>query len=198
MNNLNTLNILNTFFFYIVSNLNLPEYVISNPNYNKIREPVLKAILKYKYHPIIEAIERIPKSKNLFNFSNVEKKEIFQEIVCLDACRSCQDTEVPTKFTKENADIFKDFVHPSLNASVNNSVFPTFLTLANVIPVWKKRVQKRVQKRNCRPISILKNIYKVYERILFKQIESFLDNSHFPNFNRIYFNVTCIWFQVSV
>ena len=136
MNNLNTLNILNTFFSYIVSNLNLPEYAISNPNYNKIGDPVLKAILRYKYHPSIEAIERIPKSKDLFNFSNTDKKEIFQEIVCLDACRSCQDTEVPTKFTKENTDIFTDFVHLSLNASVNNSVFPSFLNLANVIPVW--------------------------------------------------------------
>ena len=42
---------------------------------------VLKAILKYKDHPSIKAIERVPKSKNLFNFSNVEKKKIFQEIV---------------------------------------------------------------------------------------------------------------------
>ena len=44
-------------------------------------ETVLKAILKYKDHPSIKAIERVPKSKNLFNFSNVEKKKIFQEIV---------------------------------------------------------------------------------------------------------------------
>ena len=36
--------VLNTFFFNIVSNLNLPEYPISNP-YNKITDPVLKAIL---------------------------------------------------------------------------------------------------------------------------------------------------------
>ena len=144
MNTLNTLNILSTFFSYIVSNINLPEYAISNPNYNKIRDPVLKAILKYKYHPSIKAIERIPKSKDLFNFSNVGKKELFPETVCLDACKSCQDTDVPTKFTKENADMFKDFVHPSVNASVNNSDLPSFLSLANVIPVWKKRLQKRV------------------------------------------------------
>ena len=59
-------NVLNTFFSNIVSNLNLPEYPISNPYYNKIRDPVLKAILKYKDHPSIKAIERVPKSKDFF------------------------------------------------------------------------------------------------------------------------------------
>ena len=167
-------NALNTFFSNIVSNLNLPEYPISNSYYNKIRDPVLKAILKYKDHPSIKAIERVPKSKVLFNFSSVEKKEIFQETVCLDASKACQDTDVPTKIIKDNADIFTDFIHPSINASINNGDFPSFLKLANVIPVFKK--DSKNSKDNYRPMSILKNISKVYERILFKQIETFMDN----------------------
>ena len=44
--------VLNTFFSNIVSNINLPvnlsQYPISNLYYNKIRYPVLKAILKMK------------------------------------------------------------------------------------------------------------------------------------------------------
>ena len=135
-------NVLNTFFSNIVINLNLPEYPISNPCYNKIRDPVLKAILKYKDHPSIKAIERVPKSKDLFNFSNVEKREILQEIVCLDPSKACQDTDVPTKIIKENADMFTDFIHPSTNASINNNDFPSFLKLRNVIPVFKKKLQK--------------------------------------------------------
>ena len=70
--------VLNTFFSNIVSNLNLPEYPISNPHYNKIRDPILKAFLKYKGYPSLKAIERVQKSKDLFNFSNVEEKETFQ------------------------------------------------------------------------------------------------------------------------
>ena len=63
-----TADVLNTFFSNIVSNLNLPQYPISNPYYNKIKDPVLKAIVKYKDHPSIKVIERVPKSKDLFNF----------------------------------------------------------------------------------------------------------------------------------
>ena len=61
-----------------------------------------------------------------------------------------------------------------LNVSINNGDFPSFLKLANVIPVFKKDCKN--SKDNYRLISILKNISKVYERILFKQIGTFMDN----------------------
>ena len=69
-----------------------------------------------------------------------------------------------------------------INASINNGDFPLFLKLANVIPVFKK--DSKNSKDNYRTISILKNISKVYERILFKQIGTFMDN-FFQNFNAV-------------
>ena len=71
--------------------------------------PVLKSILKYKDHPSIKAIGKISKLNSLFKFSNVKKKGNTYEIVNLDASRSCQVTDVPTKIIKENADIFANF-----------------------------------------------------------------------------------------
>ena len=44
----------------------------------------------------------------------------------------------------------------------------------NVIPIFKKGSKN--SKHNCRPISILKNISKVYERFMFKQIGNFMEN----------------------
>ena len=46
--------VLHTFLSNIVSNFKLPENAILNPYYNQIRDPVLKAIVKYKYHPSID------------------------------------------------------------------------------------------------------------------------------------------------
>ena len=65
------------------------------------------------------------------------KKEILQLIVCLYASKACQDIDVPTKIIKENADIFTDFGHPSLNVSINNGDFPSFRKLGNTILVFK-------------------------------------------------------------
>ena len=81
---------------------------------------------------------------------NVEKREILNEIVNLDALKSCQDTDVPTKIIKQNADVFADFIHPAVNASTNG------YHLADVIPVFKKGSKN--SKQNYRPISILKTI----------------------------------------
>ena len=58
--------------------------------------------MKYKNHPNIKAIEWVPKVNDLFKFTNVDKTEIFNEIVCLDASKVCQDTDVPTEIIKEN------------------------------------------------------------------------------------------------
>ena len=99
---------------------------------------------------------------------------MFQEIVCLHASKACQDTNVPTKIIKENADIFIDFIYLSINVSINNGDFSSFLRVANVIPVFKKDCKN--SKDNYRPISRLKNISNVYERTLFKQIGTFMDN----------------------
>ena len=79
----------------------------------------------------------------------MEKKEIFQETVCLGASKPCQDTDIPTKTFKENSDIFTDFVHLSINVSINNGNFTSFLKFANVNPVFKKgsKTQKVITDR---------------------------------------------------
>ena len=134
----NTANVLDTFFSTIVNNLNIPEYPVSDPISNDDSDPVLKSILKYKDRPSIKAIKKIAKPNSLFRFSNVEKREILHEIVNLDSSKSCQDTDVPTKIIKENADIFADFIHPAINTTINKNEFPFFLKLADLITVFKK------------------------------------------------------------
>ena len=55
----------------------------------------------------------------------------------------------------------------------NYGNFSPFLELANVIPVFKKDCKNSTN--NYRPTSILKIISKVYERIFFKQIGTFME-----------------------
>ena len=98
----------------------------------------------------------------------MEKREI------LDASKSCQDTDLTTKINKENADIFADFIHSAINTTINENEFPSCLKLADVIPVFKKGSKN--SKQYYRPISILKSISKVYERVMCKQIGDFMKN----------------------
>ena len=149
---------------------------MSDPISNYINDPVLKSILKYIGHPSIKAIEMISKLNSLFTFSNVEKRKILNEIVNLDASKSCQDTDVPKNIIKENADILADFIHLAIYTALNKKEFPLFLKLADAISGFKKGSKN--SKHNYLPISILKNISEVYERVMSKQIGDLMEN-HF-------------------
>ena len=139
-------------------------------------DPIIKLILKYRDHPNILAIGEVCKEKydSLFLFTGIDKEEILKEILNLDASKACQDTDVPTKILKENADIFADFLHASFNEFVKKSEFPSVLKQANITPVFKKG--ERECKNNYRPVSILSNVSKIFERIIFRQISNYMDS----------------------
>ena len=74
-----------------------------------------------------------------------------------------QDTGVPTVIIKENADIFADFIYPTINMTINKNEFPSFLKLADVILVFKKGSKN--SEHNYHPISILKTFLKYIKEL---------------------------------
>ena len=55
---------------------------------------------------------------------------------------------------------------------IDSSTFPAALKLAHITPVFKKGFKN--SKENHRPVSILPNISKFYERCMDKQISGYL------------------------
>ena len=55
----------------------------------------------------------------------------------LETSKACQDTYVPTKIIKENADIFANVLFASFNASVEKFNFPNSFKNENITPVFK-------------------------------------------------------------
>ena len=105
----------------MVTNLQFPAYVDCNSNLENVADPIVKLILKYRDHPSILAIGEVCKEKSdsPFLFTGIDKEEILKEILNLDTSKACQDTDVPTKILKENADIFADFLHTRFNEFVH-------------------------------------------------------------------------------
>ena len=140
MGDYNTAKVLNTFFSNIVSNLNIAEYSNCEPLANNISDPILKCVVKYRNHPSILAIGEVCKKhpRRPFSFSKINREEILGEILKLETSKACQDTDIPTKIIKENADIFADILLARFNDSAEKSNFPSFLKKANITPVFKK------------------------------------------------------------
>ena len=73
-------------------------------------------------------------------------------------------SDIPTNIIKKNYDIFSEFLFANFNDIILTSLFPEQLKFADIKPVFKKDSQN--DKRNYRPVSILSNISKIYERLL--------------------------------
>ena len=91
---------LNNFFSNIVKKLNIPKFNSNNSVTENIKDPVFKAILKYKNHPSILAIQKYSKNKT-FHFKEVNFGEVEKEILKLDKTKASQKTDIPTRIIKE-------------------------------------------------------------------------------------------------
>ena len=57
---------------------------------------------------------------------------------------------------------------------MESSKFPSILTLADIIPIFKKGDKEC--KNNYRPVTILLNMSKIFERIIFRQISNYMES----------------------
>ena len=60
-----------------------------------------------------------------------------------------------------------------LNISFATSVYPDLLKIAQVIPIFKNKGDKMLVS-NYRPISLLSNINKIFEKLVYSRLYSFL------------------------
>ena len=136
-----------------------------------IEDPILRIIEQYKNHPSIVAINENNLAKQ-FSFKYIPKSDVEREILNLDVSKASQDSDIPTKIIKMNADIFAEVLYV-FNRSLEVGEFLSGMKLTKVTPVHKKG--SRYDKGNYRPVSILPNLSKVFERCSHKQISDFFD-----------------------
>ena len=152
---------LNTFLSNIVSNLNIAEYSNSEPFANSIIDPVLKCVLKFRKRT------RLP-----FSIPKINREEILREVLKLKTFKACQDTDIPTKLIKENADVFADILYATFNYSPEKCNLPSSFKKANITPLFKEG--DRNSKDNYRSVSTLPNMSKIFERCIFCKLNSFM------------------------
>ena len=108
---------MNLFFSSIVPYHKIPEYSGNNASSENIADPVIKIILKYRNHQSILSVgeEYKERSTSPLRFSEVCKEEILRDILNFDTSKTWQDTDAPSRVTKENPDIFAEFLDSSFN-----------------------------------------------------------------------------------
>ena len=119
---------MNTSFSNIAGNLKISDYKNCNTLAGNIKEPGLKAIVKYRNHPSILTVGEVCKKNP--HFRCVDKDEFLKENLNLDASKACQDSDIRSIIIKENAATFTDFLHSNFNNSIYQYEFLLVLKLA--------------------------------------------------------------------
>ena len=110
---------------------------------------------------------------NSFFLSPVVVNETLKEIAKLEDSKAGGDDNMKPGLVKENRDVLADKITHIINLSFKNGVVPDKLKLEKVIPIFKKN--NRTDPSNYRPISLISVINKLMEKLMFKQINKFIE-----------------------
>ena len=101
----------NQFFSNIVKNFHIAKYVVEDTlHLNLKNHPTLMAILKYRDHPSIITIKRFRYQTVPFHFSHIDKKTVLKIIRSLSNNKASQETDLPVRVVKENAEYFAEII----------------------------------------------------------------------------------------
>ena len=128
----------------------------------------IKSSIKYSRNKFFDSLPQI--NINSFFINPTDKTEIKNIILFLDPLRSIGPNSISTKILKLlSNDISTQFAE-LFNLSFSEGVFPSILKTCKVIPISKKDSQLNCS--NYRPISLLSNIDKILERIMYNRVET--------------------------
>ena len=131
---------------------------------------------QFKDHASIKKIELsypeiVP---DTFKFTLVSSEDVKKEIMNLNVKKSSSSKAIPATILKQSVHIYLPFLTNCINHSFVANKFPDELKLSEVIPLYKKL--DPLKKENYRPVSLLPHVSKVFERIIYKQIMSYVTN----------------------
>ena len=82
--------------------------------------------------------------------------------------------DIPAEMLKSATDVHVSLLTKIINSSIRNGCFPDELKAAEVTPIFKKNDD--LDKENYRPVSVLPHVSKIIERVMYIQIENFMED----------------------
>jgi len=104
----------------------------------------------------------------------VTELEIADTIKEFNVSKSSGPNSIPSKLLKHFCDYFTGPLKTLINKSLSEGNFPSILKLADVCPIFKKSDKNKCE--NYRPISLLSNLSKLYERAMHTRVYEYFEN----------------------
>ena len=119
----------------------------------------------------------VPYQGIIFNFDECSEDEVLLEIDRLNKSGGIND--LPCKFLKMCKPQVSIILAKFYNRCIIEGIFPSAMKLAKVTPVFKKGSKTLIA--NHRPISVISNLSKIFESIIYKRIYSYFESNGLLN-----------------
>ncbi|XP_065680647.1 uncharacterized protein LOC136094568 [Hydra vulgaris] len=135
--------------------------------------------LQNKIHSSNNDFNKYLKNPNLNSMfiKPTDKNEVLSIIHSLNDSKASGPYSIPIPIFKALANDISPVLSELFNLSFTSSVFPDILKTASVIPIHKN--DSKLERNNYRPISLLSNVSKLLEKLMYSRIYNFLNNSAF-------------------
>ena len=114
------------------------------------------------------------RSPDSFFFTPGTKDEVLKIFRSLDHSKSTGDYSIPKQLFNCIPDNLANILKDILNLTFQTGIFPSSLKTIKVIPIFKNK-GSNPSVDNYRPISLLSNIDKIFEKLVYSRVSSYLD-----------------------
>ena len=115
-------------------------------------------------------------------FENTDREEVLKIIKSLKDTSSVGVDGIPTSVIKLSSEVICSPIASLFNNFLANGCFPNLLKVGKVIPVYKGGERNIFS--NYRPISLLTNFSKIFEKLIYVRLKSFMAKQNIPSSNQ--------------
>ena len=123
-----------------------------------------------QFSDYIKAIE------SKFYFTEISSETMYQTLKDMKSRKAAGPDNISAKLLKDSASVTLPLLTKIFNLSLSEGVFPDDWKNARVSPIYKSGDKEECG--NYRPISVLSVVSKLFEKLVYKQIYSYLDENN--------------------
>ena len=155
------------------TNITNPKQIsnFANKYYTNIAGDILKK-RKYKGNKHFKQFLKNPNTIK-FLINQTDPQEVEDIIKDFDTTKGVGPNSIPPKILKQISHLISTPLSDIFNKSFRTGIFPDLLKISKINPIHKKDSKLLIS--NYRPISLLSNLNKIIEKLMFKRLYAFLE-----------------------
>ena len=171
----------NSNYTNVVQELNIDFNWNTDENIESIKDPIQKAIERYKSHPSIIVIREKLSNPNIIDFVDIKENELEKMMANFNTKKGTSFGSVPGKILKDNRKIIKEKLTEIVNIDKKECKFSNQLKLGDINPAFKPGKKNRTDMDSYRPLTVLPYLSKIPERDIKEQLMDSLESILNPN-----------------